>query len=370
MIDSMPIKLPANAHFETTRHGKRVIYYREGKGPRTRLPDDPRSDEFREEYKAAVRGEKPAPKKKVVRTSSLEWLIERYKLSAAWLDLKPATREQRTNIFKGVVAKSGSVSFANLKQENIQLGMNEREHTPAQANNFLKAMRQLFEWAIKEKHIETNPCNGVERFKLRETGGFPAWTVEDVIAFRTRHEPGTMARLAMELFLATGLRRGDLVTAGRQHLRGNVFSMQTEKTGAWVTVELSENLMKLIETTKTGELNFIVGAHGRKFTKESFGNWFADRCREAGIQKNAHGLRKLSSTLAAEGGLSARRMMAMYGWSNIRQAEVYTRAADDKRMGIESSRVVAEQIENIDSPHPDSGAGYERKKATKTRGEK
>ena len=317
------------------------------------------------------RGKSPGHQiQKIIAPGSLEWLIERYKLSAAWLALKPATQEQRTNIFNGVIAKSGSVSFSNIKKDNIQLGMRDRQHTPAQANNFLKAMRQLFQWAVNEQHIATNPCNGVERFKLRESGGFPAWTIEDVVAFRNCHEPGTTARLAMELFLATGLRRGDLVTAGRQHLRGNVFSMQTEKTGAWVTVELSEGLMELIEATKTGELNFIVGAHGRRFTKESFGNWFADRCREAGIQKSAHGLRKLSSTLAAEGGVSARRLMAMYGWSNIRQAEVYTKAADDKRMGIESSRVVAEQIENIDSPHLESGAGYERKKATKTRGAK
>ncbi len=34
-------------------------------------------------------------------------------------------------------------------------------------------------------------------------------------------------------------------------------------------------------------------------TKESFGNDFCDACRKAGVNKSAHGLRKIGATRAA-----------------------------------------------------------------------
>jgi hypothetical protein len=37
-------------------------------------------------------------------------------------------------------------------------------------------------------------------------------------------------------------------------------------------------------------------------TKESFGNAFSEACRAAGIQKSAHGLRKIGATRAANNG--------------------------------------------------------------------
>ena len=64
------------------------------------------------------------------------------------------------------------------------------------------------------------------------------------------------------------------------------------------------------------------------------------------LKKSAHGLRKLSATLLAESGAGAHQLMALYGWSNIAQAEVYTRGADRARLGVEASEIVAGQIKN------------------------
>lgn len=346
MIYLMPVKLPKGAYYETTRHGKRVIYYREDKGPRIRLPDDPRSDEFKIAYQAALLGEALPTAQSTAPSNSLRWLIDRYQMSETWLALKPATQNQRTYIFDAMVRKSKNPKYDRITTARIEAGMRTRTNTPAQANNFLKAMRGLFKWAVDEKHIARDPSAGVERLKLRASEGFPAWDIEDVAAFRKCHEIGTKARLAMELYLFTGLRRGDMMRAGRQHMRGNIFSIKTEKTGAWVTVEFPPYLMELLDCTATGDLHFIVGERGNPFTKESIGTWFGKHCRKAGLTKSAHGLRKLSATLAAEGGAASKQLMAQYGWSNFKQAETYTQTADRKRMGVDASRIVAGQIEN------------------------
>ena len=107
--------------------------------------------------------------------------------------------------------------------------------------------------------------------------------------------------------------------------------MRTAKTAVEITVEFPPFLLATIAATRTGDLHFIVKADGQPFTsKESFGNWFSARCRDAGIQKSAHGLRKLAATLAANDGASAHELMAQFGWVKIEQAETYTRKADRK----------------------------------------
>jgi hypothetical protein len=41
------------------------------------------------------------------------------------------------------------------------------------------------------------------------------------------------------------------------------------------------------------EMTLLVNDLGRPFTDAGFGNWFRDRCLEAGVPGRAHGLRKL-----------------------------------------------------------------------------
>lgn len=343
-MEDMPRKLPQFVVREVTRHGTVKFYFRRFKGPRIRLPDDPGSPEFEKQYLEARAG-RAVSRSEASKTpnTSLRWLIDRYKESGVWRGYSDATRKQHDNFFSGVLAKAGHAPFANIDRSVMEQSMEDRADRPALANNFLKAMKALFKWAVKNNHMEVNPTDGVERLRYK-SDGFEPWTVEDFNRFCAKWEIGTKPRLAVELLLHSGLRRGDIVRAGRQHMKGNVFTMRTSKTGAVVTAEFPDALMDVIEKSPTGELAFLVSEHGKPFTKESFGNWFRDRCREASIEKSAHGVRKLSATLSAEGGAPAHELMAQYGWTNIKQAEVYTRGADRKALGIKGSRRIADQL--------------------------
>lgn len=48
--------------------------------------------------------------------------------------------------------------------------------------------------------------------------------------------------------------------------------------------------------------------------------------------KSAHGRRKAAATRAADNGATAHALMAIFGWIDIKEAEIYTRAADRKRL--------------------------------------
>jgi site-specific recombinase XerD len=52
-------------------------------------------------------------------------------------------------------------------------------------------------------------------------------------------------------------------------------------------------------------------------------NCFAQAC-------SAHGLRKAGAATAAENGATERQLMAMFGWSTLKEASRYTRSARQK----------------------------------------
>ncbi|MBC8718768.1 tyrosine-type recombinase/integrase [Ochrobactrum sp. Marseille-Q0166] len=363
----MPRKLPLYVHKQLTRHKKWVFYFRMGKGKRIRLPS-PNDPSFKAAYHAALTGQ--PIEVKTVHSGTLQWLWEKYtNESAKWAGYSDATRKQQRLIMEKVLAVNANKALTSFTQDVMQEAVDRRHETPAMAANFLKVMRGMFGWAKKMRLVLVDPTLDIDLPEYK-TSGFPAWTVEDVIAYRGKHTIGSPQRLAMELMLLAGIRRSDVVRVGIQHITGRILTMDTAKTGARISVELSDELLALIDGTSRKGLHLIESTQGKPFTKESFGNWFRDACTEAGVTKSAHGLRKLSATLAAEGGAATHQLLAQYGWTNIATAEIYTKGVDRKRLGIEASRIVADQIGNMQPLTSTTGEGIKSKKATKSTAKK
>lgn len=360
MMEEMPRKLPLFVVRERSRHGRVVFYFRRGKDKRIRLPDAYPSPEFDEAYQVALTGQAPKRRVSVSPSDSLQWLVDRYAESGKWASLSIATRRQQGLFFSHIIKNANNPRFKAITKGHIRRAIEDRASTPALANNLLKSLRSLFNWAVKFDYLQANPCDGVERLKY-QSDGFKEWTVEDAIRFCEHWQIGTKPRLAFELYLTSGLRRGDVHLAGRQYLKGDIYSMRTAKKGVTITVKFPSSLLATIAATPTGDLRFMVREDGQPFTsKESFGNWFSARCREAGLEKGkaAHGIRKLAATVAADNGATTHELMAHFGWKKMEQAEVYTRGADRKRLGIQSSERVVGQFENMlprtllpDAPH-------------------
>src|SRR5215470_13680017 len=55
------------------------------------------------------------------------------------------------------------------------------------------------------------------------------------------------------------------------------------------------------------------------------------------------------ATIAAENGATTHQLMAIFGWDTLKQAEVYTRAADQKRLA-ESAMHLLDQPKIVDDP--------------------
>lgn len=338
MMADMPRPRPPHLHREVDRQGETVWYVRVGHGPRIRIREEYGTDKFKAAYKAALEGSAVAETKQRESTAQLSWLLERYRDSSAWAKLSDATRRQRDNIFAHVRKTSGTKKYASIKQETIRAGIERRKATPAQARNFLQAMRGLFEWARAADFVKVDPTAGIDTPTRPKTGGFRVWTEEDVTAYQAKWPIGTRQRVWLDVLLCTGLRRGDAVRLGRQHVRDGVATIKTEKSGLTIEVNLPI-LPELAETLKAGpcgDMAFICGASGRPFVKEAFGNEFHQACRDAKVPGSAHGLRKLAATRAANNGATVPQLEAIFGWSGGAMASLYTRSADRKRLAIEA----------------------------------
>ena len=367
----MPKPRPPHLHREETRHGAFVWYVRKGHGPRIRLKAEYGATEFWAEYRAALEGVPPASKQP--KTNSLKWAIDRYRTSSAWAALSPVTRRARENIFAQVIKTAGDQPLRGITDETIRAGRERRSATPHAANNFLKTMRGFFAWCLEERHVAVNPTHGVKLLAgPNDESGFHTWSQEELDRFEARWPVGTRERLAFDLLLYTGLRRGDAVRVGLQHVRDGVITIRTEKhhigkAGALITIPILQPLAASIAAAMTGDLTYLVNERGQPWVKESFGNWFRDTCRAAGCPGAAHGLRKAGATRAAERGASERQLMAIFGWSTGKMAQLYTRAADRSRLARDGAALLLpEQPENKILPHLKPGAGPKAKRRAKS----
>ncbi len=317
---------------------------------------------FWAQYRAALEGVPPAAK--VPKAHTLAWALNRYRSSSSWATLSTATRRQRENVFRNTIHTAGTVLLRSITSETIRAARERRAHTPHAANNFLKAMRGFFGWAVDEKLVTIDPTEGVTLLSGKnDADGFRTWSQEELDRFEARWPIGTRERLAFDLLLYTGLRRGDAVRVGRPHVRDGVLTIRAEKhrqgkPGEQITLPVLAPLAASIAATETGDLTYLITDTGQPWVKESFGNWFREACRKAGCPGSAHGLRKAGATRAAERGASERQLMAIFGWSTGKMAQHYTRSADRVRLARDAAEfLLPAQSENKKLPHLGPGAG-------------
>jgi integrase len=158
----------------------------------------------------------------------------------------------------------------------------------------------------------------------------------------------TPSRCRIMLLRDLGVRRGDAVRLGPQHIRHDLLpksphgylSIVQGKTGMLVEIPVTDALQAAIEATPNNHLNFLVTSQGQPFTDAGFTNWFRDRCNEAGLPNglSAHGLRKARARLIAEKNGSAHAVAAVAGHKTISEVQRYTARYDRRKLAVEAMR--------------------------------
>lgn len=336
------------------RHGNRRIYFRHG-GRKVRIREMPGTAAFQARYDtlfaAAMGGTLPArpSRRPGPMPGTLGWLAAAYEASQAFGGYDPSTQRTRRRLMALMlaepVAPDAAETFADfplarIKTAALEVLRDRQRDMKGSANDRVKALRALFRWAAEARHVPANPALGLAKLRVT-TSGHHTWTLDEIAQFEARHPAGSRAHLALRLMLYTGARRSDAPRLGRQHVRHSVIRWTAFKNRnrhpTVIEIPLLPPLAEAIAAAEAagnvGDMVFLRSEHGRPFVIESFGNWFKDQCRAAGLPHcSAHGLRKAGSTCAAEAGATAHQLMAMFGWRSLAEAERYTRSAERRRM--------------------------------------
>jgi integrase len=334
-LDVSTIKLKYIKSYED-RTGKMRHYFNKRGCDRTPLPGLPGSREFMAAYQQCLDTmPTPAerPKASRVEKGSMSDLIVRYYNSASFRNLAPLTQSSYRNEIRKIDEAHGAKPVAMLDRKGIKLLIAKKAETPGAANKLLRTLKMLMKFAIDEEMRADDPTAGVKPLKVPGDGFLP-WLDEHLEMFEARHPIGSKARLAYALCLYTAQRRSDVVRMGRQHIRGNLIAVRQQKTGTYLEVPIHPELASIIDAIPRENMTLLLNENGTPFKPASFGNWFGDRCREAGLGKgyNAHGLRKAGARRLAEAGCTAHEIMSITGHQSIGEVERYTRAANRTQM--------------------------------------
>lgn len=327
------------------------VYVWRGRGHRkVRIREPFGTPEFRKAYDdaLAIDTTKSADKKERVNPGTWRWLCARYIAECAdYKRLDPKTRKVRKQILEHTCQEKispedqrlfGDAPLAAFKVKAVKVLRDRKAELPNAANERVKAIRQVFVWALDEEidGVEMNPGRDVDYFST-DTEGFHTWTVEEVRKYQEKHPPGTKARLALTLLLFTGARRSDVVTFGRQKVSADwltwVEAKGQNRKPKTTTIPILPELQAELDLLPQGQMMFLLTTFGKPFTANGFGNWFKKRCRDAELPHcSAHGLRKAGATIAAENGATEHQLMAIYNWDSPKQAARYTRKANRKKL--------------------------------------
>jgi integrase len=334
---------------DVDRHGNVRLYFWRGKGqPKVRLREVLGTEAFAALYDELVRPSDPGTHNadaSVPIFGTWRWLCVEYFRWLARQHLDPGTKTTRRRILEstfdeplhpGAKQRFAEFPLARFSGEALCVLRDRKAHMPEAANGRVKAIRAVFAWALKEKHIATNPARDVPRIKNASTG-YHSWTPEEIERFEQAHPVGSKPRLALALLVCTGVRRSDVVRLGKQHARDGWLRFKQHKNRNLhpleVEIPILPELQRVIDASPTGDLTFLVTAYGRPFTAAGFGIRFREWCNKAGLPHcTAHGLRKAGAALAAENGATELQLMAIFGWRTSKEAERYTKAARRKKM--------------------------------------
>lgn len=332
---------------DVDRFGNIRFYYRRY-GKKLRLCGPEGSSAFLEDYRLALLGYHPkqviVPTISRAKPETVRELIEQYYQSASFRSLADRTRHVRRQILERFCLNhnDGDKPYAVLEPKHLMLRRDAMLDRPEAANGMIKALRQVFEFAVEYGHHDSNPARKVKN--LPSSGdGITAWSVEDVENFEAVHPVGSMARLALALALYTGQRKGDIIRLGRQHIKfhndreGLEFTQQKNRARKPVKlwVPIAPELREIVDASLTGDLAFIQTAFGRPFSEGGFGNRFRKWCNEAGLEGlSVHGLRKTASAMLAENGCTEQEIMAITGHSTSKEVVQYTRSAKQRTRAV------------------------------------
>ena len=320
-------KLPMYCHWAKDRHGKFRIRFRR-RGFSCYIYSKPGTNEFVADYEQCISAQKPSIGAGKLKPGSIAKLFAIYYESPEFKGCRHSTQKAFRGVLERFKAVHGDKRVAHLRRQHLKEIIGTMSDRPHAANSLIKRLRPVLDIAVDLEWLASNPARGLKGYKTSSDGIY-TWTNEDMDAYEKRHPSGTKARLAYALLYYTASRRGDVVKLGRQHKKNGRLIFTQNKTHADMDLQIHPELWTELDAIDHDQLTFLITEYGKPYTPEGFGNWFKDRCVEAGLPRcSAHGLRKAATKTVIEQGNTTAQAGGLTGHKTLSEIDHYSAKRD------------------------------------------
>jgi integrase len=285
---------------------------------------------------------------------SVNWLVAEYFDSLDFKGRPASMRVKHRRYIEDFRAKRGGLPVAKIEAEHLEKMFATMLATPAKANQWLKAIRDLMRYATKRKLLVANPASDIKKRPSNNPDGHWTWEPEEVATAREKFEIGTKMRLAIEMMNALAFRRSDVIRVGPPNtyagfdddgrpctMLRHVQHKGRERHPSHIDTPIPADLLTVMKATPTvGIRTWLVDGRGKPFNEIAFSHWFTAEIKRAGLPSRCtpHGLRKRCCTDLANEGKNPHQIMAVSGHLTLSEVQRYTRMYDRARNAREAMR--------------------------------
>lgn len=278
----------------------------------TKLPGAPGTPGFIAAWQEAERKPVRPPE-----SDTVAGLIRQYCASQQWRKLADSTKEIARLNLRAVEDRWGDTPLEhvqNRRSRPIFLGWHDEmaETHPRAADNKMAALQRVFSWALGRGLIDLNPIDTFER-AYRSNRAELIWLPPHVAAFAAVASPEL--RLALDLALHTGQRRGDLLRLPWSAYDGEAISLRQGKTRRAVWIPCTDALKAALDTAPRRATTVLTRPSGISWTDDAFKNAWASAFKAAKIADDLHfhDLRGTAVTMLSEAGCTPQEIAVITG---------------------------------------------------------
>jgi integrase len=243
-------------------------------------------------------------------------------------NIKPSTAQQYAQAAKTLKRKFVQFAPQQVQGKHVAQVKKDMAATPNMANRCLSLLRQVFDYALEQQLIDSNPAVGIKRHKEAKRARLVS--AEEYGAIYAK--AGPRLQVIMDLCIRTGQRISDVLKIRRTDLDEEGIRFEQMKTGAKRIVPWTPELRAVVARAKGlhGNLTALTLLHNRRGKTPDYSTvkiqW--DKARKAAGIPDAtlHDLRAVAATAARKQGKDA---TALLGHTSPAQTARYLRDREE-----------------------------------------
>jgi integrase len=217
------------------------VWYVRRKGRYYRITAAHGTEDFDRQYWSILKGDTPA-------RTSWQALVEAFRASDRWRELKPRTRADYDKCFDYIVARNGDRDVARLTARDVSAMLDANAHRVRFGNYVASVLSVLCEFArVDLGWLKDNPARGVRKRKVPLERRAPHLVPDDATVARFRAEALPLPRLIFEFGIGTVQRPGDLPRFRWGDYDGQTLRLVQGKTGKPLRLPVTAELKAALD---------------------------------------------------------------------------------------------------------------------------